>query len=211
MEQYSTDVRGRGQVYVTIALIVVGLTYGFHQLVDLLPFRIPWWVDAPSFAVFFGVANVVFDRYLWRARLLGLRLCSIPYFGGDWTGVIRARDAEGRSVDIPVHVRIAQTWSAIGIKGTTANGVTRSKIAGIRVEDDELRYEYETHAHVMESDGRHHVGFAVVQLVNSNGLEGYYYTLEGSTTKGLLTLQRSEPDHRSGDRGERVHAAVGDQ
>jgi hypothetical protein len=205
MEQYSTDVRGRGQIYVTIALISVGLTYGFHQLVDLLPFHIPWWVEAPSFAVFFGISNVVFDRYLWRARLFGLRLCSIPYFGGDWTGVIRARDAEGRSMDIPVLVRIAQTWSAISIKGTTANGVTRSKIAGIRVEDDELRYEYETYAHVMESEGHHHVGFAVVQLLDGKKLEGYYYTLEGSTTKGLLILERlerGESGQRGGDRGE---------
>jgi hypothetical protein len=199
VEQYSIDGRGRAEIYVTLALIAVALTYLVHQELSILPVHLPWWVDVPSFAVFFGLTNVLFDRWLWRVRFLGLRLSPIPNFSGNWDGSIHASADRKRTVEIPVKVHIEQTWSAIGVKGTTANGVTRSKIAGVRIEDNELRYEYEMHAHVMRVEGRHHVGFAVLQLLDQDHLEGYYYTLEGSTTKGTMVLRRAA-GHASRDR-----------
>ena len=193
MEQYSIDGRGRSEVYLTQALVSVLLAYLSHQEIDLLPFHVPWYIEVPSFAVWFGLVNVLFDRWLWRVRFFGkLRLSEVPNFGGSWSGTIRAHAQHGALVDIPVTMVIRQTWSAIDIRGETAQGVTRSKMAGIRMEDEEVRYEFETHAHVLNEEGKHHVGFGVLHKHGEDSLEGFYYTLEGTTRKGTMQLQRVE-------------------
>jgi len=191
MEQYSIDGRGRGEVYLTLALVSVLMAYLSHQEIGLLPFGVPWWIEVPSFAVWFGLTNVCFDRWLWRVRVLGLRLSEIPNFSGAWEGTIRAHAPHGGLVDIPVKMRIRQTWSAIDVKGETAQGVTRSKMAGVRLDDQELRYEFETHADVLNEEGKHHVGFGVLQLRDPDSIEGFYYTLEGTTRKGTMRLARA--------------------
>ncbi|HEY8322460.1 MAG TPA: hypothetical protein VIG46_11790 [Candidatus Baltobacteraceae bacterium] len=191
MEQYSIDGRGRSEVYLTLALVSVLMAYLSHQEIGLLPFGVPWWIEVPSFAVWFGLINVCFDRWLWRIRVLGLRLSEIPNFSGVWEGTIRAHAPHGGLVDIPVKMRIRQTWSAIDVKGETAQGVTRSKMAGVRLDDEELRYEFETHADVLNEEGKHHVGFGVLQLRDADSIEGFYYTLEGTTRKGTMRLVRA--------------------
>lgn len=190
MEQYSIDGRGRGEVYVTLALISIGLGYLTHELAKGLPFDVPWWIEVPSFAVWFGIVNVSFDRWLWRVRVFGRTISRVPDFSGRWNGTIEALDQLERRKAIAVEVKIRQTWSEIDVWGRTQYGVTRSKIAGVRIDDDELRYEYQTEANVFDPDGRHHVGFCVVHLQDRDALEGYYYTLEGSTAKGTLRLAR---------------------
>lgn len=192
MEEYSIDGRGRGETYLGLAVVSIVLAYLSHRCTDLLPFRVPWYVEVPSFAVWFGLVNLLFDRWLWRVRPFGGRRWSgVPYFGGAWSGTIRAHDERGALVEIPVAMTIRQTWSAISIHGETAQGVTRSKMAGVRLEDDEVRYEFETHANVLNEEGRHHVGFGVLQLRGDDALEGFYYTLDGSTRKGSMRLRRA--------------------
>jgi hypothetical protein len=191
MEQYSIDGRGRSEVYLGLALVSVLCAYLSHQEIPLLPFQVPWWIEVPSFAVWFGLINVLFDRWLWRVRLFGLRLSDIPDFAGKWEGTIRAHASHGGLVEIPVEMKIRQTWSSIDVKGQTAQGVTRSKMAGMRLDDEELRYEFETHADVLNEEGKHHVGFGVLQLRDRDHIEGFYYTLEGTTRKGTMELRRT--------------------
>ncbi len=190
MEQYSIDGRGRGEVYITLAVASIAFAYGAHQLIDFLPVHIPWWIEVPSFAVWFGVVNVTFDRFLWRLRIVGLRLSPVPDFSGLWHGTIAAADASDEKIEMPVDVRIRQTWSAIEVRGKTSRGTTRSKIAGVRVEDEELRYEYETQPDVFDPTAKHHVGFCVLELLDRDLLEGFYYTLDGTSTKGVVALRR---------------------
>jgi hypothetical protein len=197
MEQYSIDGRGRSEIYLTLALISVLCAYLSHQEIGLLPFPVPWWIEVPSFAVWFGLVNVLFDRWLWRQRILGFRFSEVPDFSGRWKGAIRAHAPHGGLVEIPVSMLIRQTWSAIDIKGETEQGVTRSKMAGIRLDDEEVRYEYETHADVLNEEGKHHVGFGVLQMRSRDRLEGFYYTLEGSTRKGTMQLERAQPEAES--------------
>lgn len=190
MEQYSIDGRGRGEVYITLAVASLALAYAAHQVIDLLPFHIPWWIEVPSFVVWFGVVNITFDRWLWRVRVAGMRLSAVPDFSGEWHGTIAAVNAESQKIELPVDVRIEQTWSAIEVRGKTSRGITRSKIAGVRIEDEELRYEYETQPDVFDATAKHHVGFCVLELHEQNLLEGFYYTLDGTSTKGVIALRR---------------------
>ncbi len=208
MEQYSLDGRGRSEIYLTLALVSVLCVFLSHQGIERLPFEVPWWIEVPTFAVWFGLVNVFFDRWLWRARPFGLRFSDIPDFAGVWSGTIRAHAAHGGLVEIPVTMRIRQTWSAIDIKGETEQGVTRSKMAGVRIDDEEVRYEYETHADVLNEEGKHHVGFGVLQLRERDHIDGFYYTLEGTTRKGTMQLQRVQRSVGDGDRGKRVDASV---
>lgn len=190
MEQYSIDGRGRGEVYVTLALASLVLAYGAHQLIGRLPLHNLWWVEIPSFAVWFGLVNVLYDRWLWRIGIGKLRLSSVPDFSGVWHGTIEAVNAADEKVDLPVDVVIEQTWSSIEVRGKTSRGVTRSKIAGVRIEDEELRYEYETHPDVFEPSAKRHVGFCVLELHQRDLLEGFYYTLDGTSTKGVIAIRR---------------------
>lgn len=191
MEQYSIDGRGRGEVYVSLALLSIALGYVTHELSHALPFEVPWWVEVPSFAVWFGLVNLSFDRWLWRIPLFGRTLSRIPDFSGHWNGTIDAVDKGGAHRSIAVDVRIRQTWSAIDVWGRTQHGITRSQIAGVRIDDEELRYEYKTEADVFDAAGRPHVGFCIVRRQSNDELEGYYYTLEGSTAKGTMHLARA--------------------
>lgn len=191
MEQYSIDGRGRGEVYVTLALISLVFAYLAHQLIDHLPFQIPWWIEVPSFAVWFGIVNIAFDRWLWRVRFAGIRFSSVPDFGGHWQGKIEAMNSSSERIELPVDVTIKQTWSAIEIRGKTSRGVTRSKLAGVRIEDEELRYEYETSPDVFDASAKRHVGFCVLELHERDLLEGFYYTLDGTSTKGVIAIRRS--------------------
>ncbi|MDP9025080.1 MAG: hypothetical protein M3N13_06895 [Candidatus Eremiobacteraeota bacterium] len=197
MEQYSIDGRGRGEVYVTLAIASLVLAYGVHQLIDLLPFHIPWWIEVPSFAVWFGVVNVAFDRWLWRAGFGKMRFSAVPDFSGSWRGTIAAMNADNEKMEIPVDVVIRQTWSAIEVRGKTSRGVTRSKLAGVRIEDEELRYEYETHPDVFEPSAKRHVGFCVLELHDRDLLEGFYYTLDGTSTKGVIAIRRERGAYAS--------------
>ncbi|HEV7179889.1 MAG TPA: hypothetical protein VGN11_08455, partial [Candidatus Baltobacteraceae bacterium] len=174
----------------TLALVALALAYVAHQLVDRLPVHVPWWIEVPSFAVWFGVVNVAFDRWLWRIHVGNLRLSTVPDFAGSWHGTIAAMTADAERSDMPVDVRIRQTWSSIEVRGKTSRGVTRSKLAGVHIEDEELRYEYETQPDVFNPKAKHHQGFCVLELHDRDLLEGFYYTLGGTSTKGLIELRR---------------------
>ena len=193
MEQYSIDGEGRGAVYIMLAIVSVVLAYIAHQLGDRLPFEIPWWAAVPSFAVWFGVVNVSFDRWLWRVRLPGFRFSAVPDFAGEWRGNIIAMSAAHEQTEMPVDVRIRQTWSAMDVRGKTTHGVTRSKLIGVRIEDAELRYEYETQPDIFDPTAKHHVGFCVMELRDNDRLDGFYYTLDGTSAKGTIRLQRVQP------------------
>jgi hypothetical protein len=199
VEQYSIDGRGRGEVYITLALVSIGLGYLGDHFTHRLPFEVPWWIEVPSFAVWFGLVNVTFDRWLWRVRIFGRTLSGLPDFSGYWHGTIDAIDHLERHSTIACDARIRQTWSQIDVWGKTQHGITRSKIAGVRIDDEELRYEYQTEANVFSEEARHHVGFAVLRRETDDALEGYYYTLEGNTTKGTLHFVRDTAE-RSADR-----------
>lgn len=206
MEQYSIDGQGRGGIYIVLAIVSVALAYLAHQGEHLLPFEMPWWLAVPSFAVWFGLVNVAYDRWLWRVSIAGFRFSPVPDFSGSWRGKILAVSASQEQREIAVEVRIRQTWSSIEVRGKTSHGITRSKLAGVRTEDSELRYEYETQPEILDPTAKHHLGFCVLELREPDLLEGYYYTLDGTSAKGGMRLERVVPVRQ--ERTEtRVHAA----
>jgi len=188
VEQYSVDGRGRAETYVTLAVVALALAYLSRRIVVASHVEVPWWFDAPSFAGFYGIVHVVYDRWLWRVRALGVRLSEIPDFSGRWQGSIRAHAAEGGFVEIAIVVTISQTWSRVAVHGRTADGTTRSRIAGVRVAEEELRYEYEAHTTI---ERVHHFGFSMQHRVDDDTLEGFYYNFEGETTHGWVSLHRA--------------------
>lgn len=216
MEQYSIDGRGRGEVYIVLAILAISLAYAAKSVEHLLPFGIPWWVEFPSFAVWFGLVNVLYDRWLWRFQLGGLRFSPVPDFSGHWHGKIVAVSTSKQQEEMPVDVTIRQTWSSMEIRGKTLHGVTRSKLVGVRIEDGELRYEYETQPDIFDPNAKHHTGFCVLELLDNDLLEGFYYTLDGTSAKGGIKLERSHAPqehlytpHRSRS-NHQAHAAQSD-
>ena len=114
----------------------------------------------------------------------------VPDFSGGWRGKIIAVSASQDQHELPVDVVIRQTWSAMEVRGKTIHGVTRSKLVGVRVDDEELRYEYETQPDIFDPTAKHHTGFCVLELLENDLLEGHYYTLDGTSAKGSIKLER---------------------
>jgi|GEM_PF-3863975 len=195
MEQYSVDGRGRSEVYVSLAVAGLALAYLARRVVIVSHVDVPWWFDVPSFAAFYGAANIVYDRWLWRLRVFGARLSEIPDFSGHWRGSIVGMDAEGGPFLTDLTVTIRQTWSRVSVRGQTRNGTTRSRIAGVRVGEEELRYEYESYRRI---ERVHHIGFSMLHRVDPDTLEGFYYNFEGETARaaphGSVSLRRVAAD-----------------
>jgi hypothetical protein len=84
-------------------------------------------------------------------------------------------------------VTIEQSWSRVSVRGRTKFGTTQSRIAGVRVAAEELRYEYDAHTRIEKV---HHIGFSMLHRVDDATLEGFYYNFEGQTTHGSVSLQR---------------------
>ena len=59
-------------------------------------------------------------------------------------------------------------------------------------DQQELRYEYETQPNIFDPTARHHLGFCVLEMRDRTELDGYYYTLDGTSAKGGIRLQRGE-------------------
>src|SRR5436309_1001878 len=90
MHGYSTDSSERRFVPLLLAAVAVVCAWLCSKLMAAAHFSTPWWLDAPSSLAFYGVVNTLFDKHLWRNRLvrkLGLsRVPTSPDTGaGSWS------------------------------------------------------------------------------------------------------------------------------
>jgi len=196
MHGYSTDTDERRSVPLLLAALAVVLAWLSYKGMDALHFSPPWWLDAPSSLFFYGVLYTLFDKYLWRNRLVRkLGLSKVPDLSGRWRGfLVSSFDDHTKRHD--VLVQIFQSWTQVSIYLTTITSMSRSSVAEIQVSDPEgisLIYQYQNQplSYAMKSMHMHH-GTAMLRLSDGNCLAGEYYAGRDRRTHGRLFCWREK-------------------
>src|SRR5437879_13284030 len=70
MHGYSTDSEERRIVPLFLAVLAIALAWMSSKFLSAVHLSVPWWVDAPSSMFLYGALYALFDRHLWRSRLV---------------------------------------------------------------------------------------------------------------------------------------------
>lgn len=196
MHPYTTDSSERKLVPLYIAGASVLLAWGLNRVIGVLQFTLPWWIDAPSVIGFYGLLHTIFNKYLWKWRVLRtIGVVKVPDLNGTWKGYVTSSFDE-YAVKYDATIRISQNWTRIAIILETNYSKSRSLIAAIVTEDPSgtvLSYEYLNEPlpnakHTMHT----HRGTARLAIQSSGKvLEGEYYTGRDRQNFGILRFERT--------------------
>ena len=198
MHGYSTDSSERRFVPLLLAALAILCAWAVSKLMAVLHFSLPWWMDAPSSLFFYGVLYALFDKHLWRNRIVRkLGLSRIPDLTGRWRGfLVSSFDDHTKRYD--VLLQIFQTWTQISVYLTTVTSVSRSCVAEIQVSDPEgvsLFYQYQNQPLSDAMKSMHmHYGTAMLRLSEGDCLAGEYYAGRDRRTYGRICCWREKDD-----------------
>jgi hypothetical protein len=192
MHPYATDSEERRNVLLGIALVSVGLAYGFHWLMLHMNIQAPWWVDSPSVLGIAGVLYKAFDKWLWRwFRKIGI--VKVPDIQGQWE--VDGYTSFEQMKSFKAKVIIRQTWTHISVYLETEQSISRSLAASLSSNQPEgavLIYHYRNEPKSNAVKTMHaHIGTALLRLKNDECMEGEYYSGRDRQNYGGLTLRRT--------------------
>ena len=197
MHGYGTDSGERRVVPLLLASVAIALAWVSYRILAAAHLSVPWWLDAPSSLAFYGALYALFDRYLWRNRLVHkLGLVRIPNLTGCWCGyLVTSFDGHATRYDLIIH--IFQSWTQIVVYLTTPTSMSSSCTAVIQVDDPEgavLVYQYQNQplAYAMKTMHMHY-GTAMLRISEGGCLAGDYYAGRDRRTFGRICCYR-QPD-----------------
>lgn len=194
MHSYITDSSERRYVPLCLAGLSVLLSWALYSSLTTLQVVLPWWIDAPSVAGFYGGLYKLFDCYCWRWKALrAIGIVKVPLLDGHWSGyVISSHDDHQQKH--PVSVQIRQNWTQmqITLKGHFSRSF--SFLAAVLTDAPEgivLDYEYQNEPipDATETMQMHH-GTARLTISLPRVMQGYYYTGRGRGNHGYIYLSR---------------------
>ena len=185
MHSYTTDTE-KTVIFSWIAIISVVASLALYSFFKYINIEVPWFIDAPSVAGFYGIFYKIFDEWFWK------KITKIPDLTGSWKGkVITSYDKQKK--EYPAELSIKQTWSHISLVLTTENSRSGSCLAMISTKNadgSKIHYAYENKPrHNAVSTMKQHDGTASLILMKNSDktiLEGDYYT--GRDRKNIGTL-----------------------
>jgi hypothetical protein len=194
MHGYSTDSGEKKIVSLLLASGAIALAWVSSRILAVMHISVPWWLDAPSSLAFYGALYSLFDRYLWRNRLVSkLGLVRIPNLAGQWDGYL-VSSFDGHEKRHHLVISIFQSWTHIAIFLTTTTSVSRSCAAVIQIDDPEgisLTYQYQNQPLADAMKTMHmHYGTAMLTVSNGNCLVGDYYAGRDRRTFGRIYCRR---------------------
>lgn len=192
MHAYATNADDRSNVPKVIAVTAVVASL----LLAYVP-KVPWWVDAPSVMGFFSGLYWLFNKYLWRVALRGLRPSAIPDLNGSWRGHITSSYGDGTEKRAALYIR--QTWSEIFVELETDTSRSVSTMASLNTPDSQeggLTYEFSNEPKHEATPTMYPMRGTAHLRVAPNGkrLEGDYYTGRGRSTVGSMSFEFASPD-----------------
>ena len=194
MHGYSTDSDEKRVVTLYLAGLAIALAWASSNVLAFVHFSMPWWMDAPSSMFFYGALYALFDRHLWRSRLIHkLGLVKTPNLAGRWQGYLTSSfDHHTKRYDLCV--QIVQSWTQISVLLSTATSASRSCVAVIQVADPEgvaLIYQYENQPVADATSTMHmHYGTAMLRMSGGTKLTGDYYAGRDRGTFGRISCRR---------------------
>lgn len=146
---------------------------------------------------FFGIANYLYDQYIWRWPLLK-KWHGLPNLNGAWEGYVKSplkKTETGEEIKIIISVKIEQTWNRIKIS-TKSNSKANSESAMIEITeqgDIYLRYAFTTKREgQLPYQGYNRLHFCEREYT----LQGEYFTAKningepGKGSKGNFYIKR---------------------
>ena len=146
---------------------------------------------------FFGIANYLYDQYIWRWPLLK-KWHGLPNLNGAWEGYVKSplkKTETGEEIKIIISVKIEQTWNRIKIS-TRSNSKANSESAMIEITeqgDIYLRYAFTTKREgQLPYQGYNRLHFGEREYT----LQGEYFTAKnidgepGKGSKGIFYIKR---------------------
>jgi hypothetical protein len=194
MHGYSTDSDERRVVPLLLACAAISLAWLSSRLLTAIHLSVPWWVDAPSLMAIYGTLYTLFDKYLWRMRLVSkLGLVKIPNLAGLWYGYL-VTSFDGHAKRRKLIINIFQSWTQITVFLTTATSMSRSCAAVIQLGDPEgvaLIYQYQNQPLADATKTMHmHYGTAMLLVSSDGSLVGDYYAGRDRRTFGRIYCRR---------------------
>jgi len=195
MHSFATDANESKFLPLYIAGVSIFAAWSLNRILGTMQFTVPWWIDAPSVIGFYGLFYAIFNKYLWKWRILrAMRVVKIPDLNGTWNGyVVSSFDKQATKHNATF--KISQNWTRISIILETNYSKSSSLIAAIITEDPNntvLRYEYRNEPKPNAKDTMHaHQGTAWLTIQpNEKVLEGEYYTGRDRQEYGMLRFKR---------------------
>lgn len=196
MHSYTTDSSERKFILLYIAGASVFAAWVLNRVLGAMQITLPWWIDAPSVIGFYGLFHVIFNKYIWRWRILRpTGVVKVPNLNGTWNGYV-ASSFDRHATKHNATLRILQNWTQISVILETNYSKSRSLIAAIIVEDPSgtvLSYEY-LNEPVPNAKYTMHIHRGTARLtMQSDGrvLEGEYYTGRDRQNFGILRFERT--------------------
>lgn len=198
MHPYATDSHERMTVPAVLMVAAISAAFGLAKGIEASGLQAKlWWLDLPAVWGFYVIFWGLFDRWLWRCRLLrAIGLVKVPDLGGRWhgQGVSSYADRTGERQEFNIEVTITQRWTKCLVHLETRRSQSNSIIGAIVVGDvrrPALSYEYRNQPQPHAAESMHtHLGMARLEMVDAALLEGEYYTGRDRREYGTLRLTR---------------------
>jgi len=196
MHAYTTDSSERKFIPLYIAGASVLAAWVLNRVLGAMQFTLPWWIDAPSVIGFYGLLYVIFNKYLWRWRILRtIGVVKVPDLNGTWKGYM-ASSFDEHTTKYDATFKIFQNWTRISIILEANYSKSSSMIAAIVTEDPGgtvLSYEYlnEPMPNAKYTMHTHRGTARLTMQSNGEALEGEYYTGRDRQNFGILRFERT--------------------
>lgn len=184
MHSYSTN-ESRVGVYGVFAVLSVVLAWLISTLTESLEWP-QWLVSAPSVVGVFAALYTVFNRWLWRIKVIqNMGLGVMPDLTGIYEGKLTSnfKDAAGENVVRDIKIEIQQTWTAMSVEMDVTSGTSSSRsISAVgSVSRDgtstKLVYVYRNKVNpgIADDDMQDHEGTADLRIKTDGRLDGTYF------------------------------------
>lgn len=193
MHSYSCDQKSYKWVVVSIFVLSVAIAYGYHLLSVKLDFTLPWYIETPSIFGVYGLIAWLYDIFLWKKRVLGIKLSRIPIYEGVWEGCLIS--SYDKDKEIPCTLEIKQSWRSILCKLRTETSESYSCAARIESEagvDEGIMWLYENRPlNSAPKDMHSHCGVAHGKIGEDGKMVcNYFNCSRDRPTYGTITLER---------------------
>ena len=153
-------------------------------------------VAAPSGVAIFGLAFLIFDKWVWRWKFLySAGIIPIPDLAGTWTVALKnSTDEQSISASMEIH----QTYTRLKVRLNTNSSESISQMAFLTVVDPKcykLRYEYLAEYSPPQGTVSRHYGVTSFTVTSDTAsfkgpYKGDYYTEQGRDTNGSVQIKR---------------------
>jgi SMODS-associating 2TM, beta-strand rich effector domain len=186
------------QLHLTTLVIAATVIWGITLLLQGAPVGLDWLKPYSTVVGILPLVLLVFDKWLWRLRILHGWFVKKPNLQGTWKAQLRSTWNEGASEarEIEGYMIIRQTYSSIAMRLVTSESSSELIACNISRSDDGL-YEVVGVYHNVPKllERRHspvHFGGLILRVLGdlADALEGQYWT-DRSTLGEIRLSERS--------------------